>query len=309
MFFCFLNTLWHKIFKFKQQQSLLISCQCLQRAPRSPRTHWLPCCKRRGLYFPCSERKMSDLFLKVAASCYARRLYVKMPDYDALLDRYRCHTDIPLPLNYHMSLCSHLDPSDLWCLEIVAQSSLPVQYLCQAIAYSHSRSNPRPDLRHQWPTLQVSVPSQTSLIFPPVPHGSHTRSAILPRASPVPIALASRETIASRRRAIPRRHARQRTRPRSHSKFSVASHSRTSSDLPAQSHRFFLRSIGMRQDLVDWMSQQHSTLELVDETLHLAIRYLDTFLNRRGAHRPRPPRANRPTPSSKYPLKPENQCA
>ena len=40
----------------------------------------------------------------------------------------------------------------------------------------------------------------------------------------------------------------------------------------------------MRQDLVDWMSQQHSTLELVDETLHLAIRYLDTFLNRRGAH-------------------------
>ena len=62
----------------------------------------------------------------------------------------------------------------------------------------------------------------------------------------------------------------------------------------------------MRQDLVDWMSQQHSTLELVDETLHLAIRYLDTFLNRRGAHRPRPPRANRPTPSSKYPLKPEN---
>ena len=86
----------------------------------------------------------------------------------------------------------------------------------------------------------MSVPSQTTLIFPPVPHGSHTRSAILPRASPVPIALASRETIASRRRAIPRRHARQRTRPRSHSNFSVASHSRTSSDLPAQSHRFFL---------------------------------------------------------------------
>jgi len=47
----------------------------------------------------------------------------------------------------------------------------------------------------------------------------------------------------------------------------------------------------MRQDLVDWMSQQHSTLELVDETLHLAIRYLDTFLNRRGAHPPRPHRA------------------
>ena len=91
--------------------------------------------------------------------------------------------------------------------------------------------------------------------------------------------------------------------------FSRISHLGLSSDLPAQSHRFFLRSIGMRQDLVDWMSQQHSTLELVDETLHLAIRYLDTFLNRRGAHRPRPPRANRPTPSSKYPLKPENQCA
>ena len=55
----------------------------------------------------------------------------------------------------------------------------------------------------------------------------------------------------------------------------------------------------MRQDLVDWMSQQHSTLELVDETLHLAIRYLDTFLNRRGAHPPRPPRANPPNPESK----------
>ena len=55
----------------------------------------------------------------------------------------------------------------------------------------------------------------------------------------------------------------------------------------------------MRQDLVDWMSQQHSTLELVDETLHLAIRYLDTFLNRRGAHPPRPPRANPPNPEFK----------
>ena len=38
----------------------------------------------------------------------------------------------------------------------------------------------------------------------------------------------------------------------------------------------------MRQDLVDWMSQQHGTLDLVDETLHLALRYLDTFLVRRG---------------------------
>ena len=42
----------------------------------------------------------------------------------------------------------------------------------------------------------------------------------------------------------------------------------------------------MRQSLVDWMSQQHSSLDLVDETLHLAVRYLDTFLVRRGASRP-----------------------
>eukprot|EP00982_Pelagococcus_subviridis_P008234 30827-Pelagococcus_subviridis.AAC.5 len=41
----------------------------------------------------------------------------------------------------------------------------------------------------------------------------------------------------------------------------------------------------MRQELVDWMSQQHGTLDLVDETLHLALRYLDTFLVRRGASR------------------------
>ena len=34
------------------------------------------------------------------------------------------------------------------------------------------------------------------------------------------------------------------------------------------------------------MSQQHSSLDLVDETLHLAVRYLDTFLVRRGASRP-----------------------
>ena len=52
----------------------------------------------------------------------------------------------------------------------------------------------------------------------------------------------------------------------------------------------------MRQDLVDWMSQQHSTLELVDETLHLAIRYLDTFLNRRGARPPPPPPPDTPPP-------------
>ena len=38
----------------------------------------------------------------------------------------------------------------------------------------------------------------------------------------------------------------------------------------------------MRQDLVDWMSCQHGTLELADETFHLALRYLDTFLLRRG---------------------------
>lgn len=39
----------------------------------------------------------------------------------------------------------------------------------------------------------------------------------------------------------------------------------------------------MRQDLVDWMSCQHGMLELADETFHLALRYLDTFLLRRGA--------------------------
>ena len=38
----------------------------------------------------------------------------------------------------------------------------------------------------------------------------------------------------------------------------------------------------MRQDLVDWMSCQHGTLELADETFHLALRYLDAFLLRRG---------------------------
>ena len=38
----------------------------------------------------------------------------------------------------------------------------------------------------------------------------------------------------------------------------------------------------MRQDLVDWMSCQHGMLELADETFHLALRYLDTFLLRRG---------------------------
>ena len=38
----------------------------------------------------------------------------------------------------------------------------------------------------------------------------------------------------------------------------------------------------MRQDLVDWMSCQHGMLELAAETFHLALRYLDTFLLRRG---------------------------
>ena len=38
----------------------------------------------------------------------------------------------------------------------------------------------------------------------------------------------------------------------------------------------------MRQDLVDWMSCQHGMLELSDETFHLALRYLDAFLLRRG---------------------------
>jgi len=45
----------------------------------------------------------------------------------------------------------------------------------------------------------------------------------------------------------------------------------------------FSCSLGMRQELVDWMSAQHSSLELADETLHIALRYLDTFLVRRGA--------------------------
>jgi|TARA_B110000977_G_scaffold86143_1_gene114783 hypothetical protein len=41
----------------------------------------------------------------------------------------------------------------------------------------------------------------------------------------------------------------------------------------------------MRQDLVDWVSCQHGMLELADETFHLALRFLDTFLLRRGARR------------------------
>lgn len=59
------------------------------------------------------------------------------------------------------------------------------------------------------------------------------------------------------------------------------------STTPATSHRAC--SVGMRQELVDWMSQQHGSLELVDETLHLALRYLDTFLIRRGTPAPRRP--------------------
>jgi len=42
-----------------------------------------------------------------------------------------------------------------------------------------------------------------------------------------------------------------------------------------------LRSIAMRQQLVDWMDEQHSELSLTEETLHLAIRYVDTFLSQR----------------------------
>ena len=37
----------------------------------------------------------------------------------------------------------------------------------------------------------------------------------------------------------------------------------------------------MRQQLVDWMGEQHAELSLTDETLHLAIRYADTFLSQR----------------------------
>lgn len=46
--------------------------------------------------------------------------------------------------------------------------------------------------------------------------------------------------------------------------------------------RFKPLSAAMRQDLVDWMSCQHASLDLADETFHLALRYLDTFLLRRG---------------------------
>jgi hypothetical protein len=49
---------------------------------------------------------------------------------------------------------------------------------------------------------------------------------------------------------------------------------------------------------VDWMSQQHGTLDLVDETLHLALRYLDTFLVRRGTRRTPPPPPPLPLPLS-----------
>lgn len=59
----------------------------------------------------------------------------------------------------------------------------------------------------------------------------------------------------------------------------------------------------MRQSLVDWMSQQHSTLDLVDETLHLAVRYLDTFLVRRGASRSRRGAARRAAAVSKSAFK------
>ena len=41
-------------------------------------------------------------------------------------------------------------------------------------------------------------------------------------------------------------------------------------------------SIAVRQQVVDWMSAQHASLELTNETLHLSMRYLDVFLRRRG---------------------------
>lgn len=37
----------------------------------------------------------------------------------------------------------------------------------------------------------------------------------------------------------------------------------------------------MRQQLVDWMAEQHNAMALTDETLHLAVRYVDTFLTQR----------------------------
>lgn len=61
----------------------------------------------------------------------------------------------------------------------------------------------------------------------------------------------------------------------------------------------------MRQSLVDWMSQQHSSLDLVDETLHLAVRYLDTFLVRRGASRPAPQARTDAVSKSAFKLKTE----
>lgn len=43
------------------------------------------------------------------------------------------------------------------------------------------------------------------------------------------------------------------------------------------------RSAYTRQQLVDWIISAHGGLKLDEETLHLAVRYVDTFLTRRGA--------------------------
>ena len=39
--------------------------------------------------------------------------------------------------------------------------------------------------------------------------------------------------------------------------------------------------MAIRQQLVDWMAEQHNAMSLTDETLHLAIVYVDTFLTHR----------------------------
>jgi hypothetical protein len=44
---------------------------------------------------------------------------------------------------------------------------------------------------------------------------------------------------------------------------------------------FCAYSIAMRQQLIDWMAEQHNAMSLTDETLHLAVRYVDTFLTQR----------------------------
>jgi len=46
-------------------------------------------------------------------------------------------------------------------------------------------------------------------------------------------------------------------------------------------HALETRSVAVRQQLVEWMMLQHNAMSLDDETLHLAIVYVDTFLMHR----------------------------